>query len=164
MIALLFIFFNVSVISDVVIADTGNFEFVGEPKYELLTNDPPRYRYIINVSLKNNDNVESPLMIIRLLEDDVPTLVCEKCEEGIIFEANEQKYLIFDYNTSSPDKDMKITYAPLDPNLENNENKGSISFTLSNKKDSSKGIPGFELVLVILSFIILICISKKNKR
>ena len=142
---------------------SGKIEFVEDPTYSLIKEDPPKYRYKIQVTLINNDDVVSSPLDIRLYENGNPAVICDNCD-SIVFNPNEEKTLFFDWNSTTKEKTLEIKFKPVDPNNNTQYNVGNKSFTIGKINKNNDSLPGFETILIILSILTLIYFKKKRLR
>jgi len=132
--------------------------FLGEPTYRLLSavekGDLEGWTYEINVTLKNIGDKKSDPLIVTL-QNETETLI----HSDIVVEAENTSKISFIWSTiSSEDQDFTVSFSPVNEETpKNSYNGGSTSFSIiigDVDKTPAEDTPGFELVIVILSFIL----------
>ena len=137
-------------------------EVKGTPSYELIKEESNKYYYEINVTLTNSGDETTPETIIKLYEGKNPTLAPNE-NEKFILQINENKNFTFYWPTSQKFASVDIKWKPTSLTIEENEkNTGSYTLQISQNKNDDSNAPGFEIILILFS-IILIVFSRRKK-
>ena len=142
-------------------ANQAKISIYGEPTYKLIkdikqNNEIIGKTYEINVTLVNSGLETTDEITVNLTDEEHFSL-----SRKIFLNPNETEIVSFNWSTLLiKDQQIKISYYPTNPDTNWNQyNSGSKIFTvlITDEKDTkATSTPGFEMVLVITSMLIII--------
>lgn len=145
--------------------ERAEISILGEPTYELV-NEVIKENfvgrtYLINVTLHNAGTIRSDELKVNLTDEEGFSL-----KIYTYLDPGETKVISFSWSTvRSTDQQLVTNFYPSNLNTEWNQyNSGSKSFTIEiDRKNGSagKGIPGFEVTLLLIIIIFLIIYKRK---
>ena len=140
--------------------------FLGEPTYELVNkiekNTITVWTYSINVTLQNTGNIKSDELFVNL------SIKGDSSKQKVIVEPGNASTITFTWPFfSDKDQEFNVDFYPVNMGASRNiYNSGKTSFTLIIEEVdglSSTSTPGFEIVLLIVSLVIILLITKNQK-
>ena len=120
--------------------------------------------YNISITLHNSGNIISDNITVELADEDK---LQNLTKEYSIKPGEDKTYTFSDHPLmGSGEHTLYINYYATDMDKRNAGNTGSTTFIINEKSnnDNDKGIPGFELVFLITSIILIFLINKKKKK
>jgi hypothetical protein len=165
---MIFLFLNLIVnVNCIAQKNRAEVSFLGEPTYELVNklekNTIIAWTYNIEVILQNTGDKKSDELFVNL------SIKGDSLKQRVIIEPGNTSTASFTWPFFS-DKDQKfnVNFYPVDMGTPRNVyNSGKTSFTLIIEEAdglSSTSTPGFEIILLISSFVIISILLRKKQK
>lgn len=142
--------------------------FAGEPTYILKSVENKSnfivYRYNISVKLQNIGNKRSDKLTVNLTDEEGFTLHASMS----YIEPGETGEVVFEWvNALNRGQNIKVNFYPSSLDTATSKyNSGSTQFTIGIGNDdvAATSTPGFELIILVISIIVMIYLNKRRQR